>query len=89
MVGELLLFLWCEALLDSDDRILEDHFIIIVLSFIEILSWARSFYYVFIFNLYSWHFVGEESETQRTWRGVLSMDTELVTCTARIQTQLF
>lgn len=91
MVGEPLLCLLCEALLDFNDGILKDHFIITVLSFIEILSWARSFYYVFIFNLYSWHFVGEESVTQRTWRGALSMDTELVTCTctARIQTQLF
>lgn len=63
MVGEPLLFLHVKALLDSNDGILEDHFIIIVLSFIEILSWAKTFYYVFIFNLYNWHFVGEESGT--------------------------
>ena len=53
MVGEPLLFLHVKALLDSNDGILEDHFIIIVLSFIEILSWAKTFYYVFIFNLYN------------------------------------
>lgn len=89
MVGEPLLCLLYEALLDFNDGILKDHFIIAVLSFTEILTWARSFYYLFIFNLYSWHLVDEESETQKTWRGMLSMGTELVTCTARIQTRLF
>lgn len=53
--------LW-KRLLDSNDGILEDHFIIVILSFTEFLSWAESFYYVFIFNLYNWHFVAEESE---------------------------
>lgn len=54
-VGEqLLLFLHVKSLSDSNDEISEDHYmsIIVVLSFIEILSWARSFYFVFVFNLY-------------------------------------
>lgn len=84
MVGEPLLFLHVKALLDSNDGILEDRFIL-VLSFIEILSWAKTFYYGFIFYLYNWHFVGEESET---W-GELSMDTGLATCRARTQMQFF
>ena len=56
MRESLLLFLHVERVVDSNDGILEDHFIVVVLSFIEFLSWARSFYCVFVFNLYAWHF---------------------------------
>lgn len=65
MVGEPLSHYFCKwkRLLNYNDGILKDHFIIVVLSFIEFISRARSFHYVFIFILYNWHFAGEESET--------------------------
>lgn len=57
-------FCMWKGFLDANDGILEDNFIVIVLSFTEFLSWARGFYYVLIFNLDAWHFVAVESKTE-------------------------
>lgn len=80
-------FCMWKGLLDSNDGILEDHFIIVVLSFTEFLPWARSFpmcsYLIFMPDI-----LWLKNLRQRTW-GQLFVVTELAMCRARIQMRFF